>query len=272
AFPTPFAMQATNIFVGGLRFPFLVEHPATKHARRSLTEIGNAGDGTLIVANPANTALPFVIGAPYSTQTSAKPRGSPGSPFTNAGATATIGGIVGELKNTNSRAKNFGIVGSDDTDKNGNLLPDKDRLTTHDVLHAITEAVRQALITRAGIRRPIGTPVRVHVAVVDRDGSLLGVFRMQDGTNFSYDVAVQKARTAAFFSDNTHAFSARTMGFVSQMFFPIGIDHGFRGPFFHIQNTLSLGQILNGSSECGIANRAAKLKLNGADRKSTRLN
>ena len=74
---------------------------------------------------------------------------------------------------------------------------------------------------------------------------------------------MQKARTAAFFSDNTHAFSARAMGFLSQMFFPIGIDNGFRGPYFHVQNTLSLGQIFNGSSDFGIANRAAKLKLNG---------
>src|SRR5205823_12578313 len=98
AFPTPFAIQATNIFVGGLRFPFLKNHPTTKNARRSLTAIGNAGDGTLIVANPANTGLPFVIGAPYRTQTSSKPRGSPGSPSPNGGATTTFGGIVGELK------------------------------------------------------------------------------------------------------------------------------------------------------------------------------
>jgi uncharacterized protein GlcG (DUF336 family) len=80
----------------------------------------------------------------------------------------------------------------------------------------------------------------VHVAVVDRDGDLLGVFRMDDGTNFSYDVAVQKARTAAFFSDDTHAFSARAIGFMAQPFFPPGINQTGAGPLFGLQNQLSL--------------------------------
>jgi hypothetical protein len=53
-------------------------------------------------------------------------------------------------------------------------------------------------------------------------------------------VAVQKARTAAFFSDNRHAFSARGIGFVSQRFFPVGIDKGLFGPLFNLQNELSL--------------------------------
>jgi uncharacterized protein GlcG (DUF336 family) len=63
---------------------------------------------------------------------------------------------------------------------------------------------------------------------------------MADGTNFSFDVAVQKARTAMFFSDDTHAFSATAIGFMAQAFFPPGIAGSGPGPLFHIQNELSL--------------------------------
>ena len=79
---------------------------------------------------------------------------------------------------------------------------------------------------------------------------MLGVFRMEDGTNFSYDIAVQKARTAAFFSDDQHAFSPRAIGFMAQKFFPPGIDTGLRGPLYQFQDTLSFGpnfsELLNG--------------------------
>ena len=81
---------------------------------------------------------------------------------------------------------------------------------------------------------------RVHITVVDRQGNLLGAFRMGDGTNFSFDTAVQKARTAMFFSDDTHAFSATAIGFMAQAFFPPGIANSGSGPLFHIQNELSL--------------------------------
>src|SRR4051812_43523547 len=250
-FPTPSDIKANKIFVAGLRFPFSADDAATANKSRTLDQIVASGAGKLIVADQSNTGLPFVIGAPYSAQSSANPRGSPGSPW----PAATLGGIVGEFKNTSSRVSGTrGLIGSDDvydtdkgTHKKGEALAAKDRLTKNDVQKVIEQAVRQALKTRAGIRRPIGSPVRVHIAVVDRDGTLLGVFRMQDGTNFSYDVAVQKARTAAFFSDNKHAFSARAMGFLSQRFFPTGIDGGLEGPLFHVQNELSLGTIFEGN-------------------------
>ena len=55
---------------------------------------------------------------------------------------------------------------------------------------------------------------------------------MNDGTNFSYDVAVQKARTAAFFSDDTHAFSTRAIGFMAQKNFPPGLSSQAAGRCF----------------------------------------
>jgi uncharacterized protein GlcG (DUF336 family) len=246
-FMAPDRVQATDIFVGGLRFPFTADQPASGNADRTLDQITSSGDASLIIGDKVGgTAL---IGAPYSAQGSVKPRGSPGSPY----PAATIAGVNGEFKNTSSRANNFGLIGSDDSNTSG-VLPDADRLTKNDVRRIIAQAVNQASATRAAIRLPIGVPMRVHIIVVDRTGDILGAFRMEDGTNFSFDVAAQKARTAAFFSDNKHAFTARAVGFLSQKFFPTGIDGGLEGPLFHLQNELSLG-----GNDLGVANRGANV-------------
>ncbi len=168
---------------------------------------------------------------------------------------ATFAGVPGQLKNTTAPASaDYGLIPSDDTDANGNLLPASQRLTVADVTKIIDQAVTQAMHTRAAIRLPIGVHATVHVTVVDRDGTLLGAFRMfSDGTNFSFDVAVQKARTAAFFSDNTHAFSTRAIGFMSQRFFPTGINKGASpGPLYHLQNDLSNPQNLKAPLKNGI--------------------
>src|SRR4026208_786846 len=95
------------------------------------------------------------------------------------------------------------------------------------------------------------------MSVVDTAGVVLGVFRQQDATVFGFDVAVQKARTAAFFSrahagnavrntgfgayvdravadgvrlDGAIAFSDRAVGFLHRPFFPDGINNSVAGP------------------------------------------
>ena len=71
------------------------------------------------------------------------------------------------------------------------------------------------------------------------------------GPNFGYDVAVQKARTAAFFSDDNHAITTRALGFMSQKFFPIGIGQSSSvgGPFFEVQDRLFLTGIAPARTE-----------------------
>jgi uncharacterized protein GlcG (DUF336 family) len=201
-------ITAPRIFIDGLALPFTADKPANANFARSLSQIENAGDGFTIVTPTDSVAPPI-------------PRD-------------TFAGVGGERKNTNPHAPAFGIIPSNDT------RHDSTRLSVADVRQVINDAVAQAIKTRGGIRLPTGRAARVHVAVVDRDGDNLGVFRMDDGTNFSYDVAVQKARTAAFFSDNSHAFSARAIGFMSQAFYPPGIASTGPGPLFHYQNELSL--------------------------------
>lgn len=221
-FMAPARIRATRVFVDGLRFPFAKSKPARGQPDRTLDALIASGAGQLREA-------------PALGKTGAQVIDSPPSPY----PAATFSGVAGELKNT--AAPGFGIVDSDDVAADGvSPLPESERLVASDVVQVISNAVTSAIRTRAGIRRPLGTPAKVHVSVVDRDGDLLGVFRMMDGTNFSFDVSVQKARTAAFFSDDAHAFSTRAVGFASQRFFPPGIESVATGPLFGLQKQLSL--------------------------------
>jgi uncharacterized protein GlcG (DUF336 family) len=156
-----------------------------------------------------------------------------------------VGGIAGEVS-----PRFFPFIAG--TAPGGNVL------SAAEVETIITRAAQQANITRAAIRQPLGSNARVTIAVVDTAGVVLGVFRQQDATMFGFDVAVQKARSAAFFSradaatalraagfdayvdraiadgvrfDGAFAFSDRAIGFLHRPFFPDGIDGTAPGPF-----------------------------------------
>lgn len=68
----------------------------------------------------------------------------------------------------------------------------------------VSELLRQSIgianRARAQIRRPTGTSAQVSIVVVDNAGEILGLVRTPDAPLFGLDVAVQKARTAMFFS------------------------------------------------------------------------
>jgi len=158
---------------------------------------------------------------------------------------AVVGGIGGEVD-----ARFFPFVASPTVTANS--------LTAADVNTIISHAAQQANITRAAIRQPLGSNARVTIAVVDTNGVVLGVFRQQDAPVFGFDVSVQKARTAAFFSrantaallnaagigsyvtkagtdgislNGSIAFSDRALGFLHRPLFPDGINNTAAGPF-----------------------------------------
>ena len=166
----------------------------------------------------------------------------PDSQFTSA----VVGGISGEVNN-----HFFPFIG-------GTAPGGGNALTAGEVNQIISQAAQQANITRAAIRQPLGSNARVSIAVVDTEGVVLGIFRLQDAPIFGFDVAVQKARNAAFFSgpnaatrlraagfgafadrgaaegllfDGSVAFSDRAVGFMHRPFFPDGIDDSAAGPF-----------------------------------------
>ena len=151
----------------------------------------------------------------------------------------TLNGVPGE------RSARFPTVGG-----TGLTAAETDRI--------LGDAAAIANVTRAAIRQPIGSNARVTIAVVDANGVVAGIFRQQDAPVFGFDVAVQKARTAAFFArpdaasrlqaagfgnyvtranadglslNGNIAFSDRAIGFLHRPFFPDGIDETPAGPF-----------------------------------------
>jgi uncharacterized protein GlcG (DUF336 family) len=188
---------------------------------------------TNVTNPPAPTTTASITGAIISA--------APASAF----VPQVIGGIAGEV---DPRFFPF-IAGT---------APSSNALTASDVGAIIARAAQQSNITRAAIRQPLGSNARVTIAVVDTAGVVLGVFRQQDAPIFGFDVAVQKARTAAFFSganaatalratgfgsyvdraqadglrfDGAFAFSDRATGFLHRPFFPDGINDTQAGPF-----------------------------------------
>ncbi len=188
---------------------------------------------TNVTNPPAPTTTASITGAIISA--------APASQF----VPQVVGGIAGEV---DPRFFPF-IAGT---------TPSSNALTASDVGAIIARAAQQGNITRAAIRQPLGSNARVTIAVVDTAGVVLGVFRQQDAPIFGFDVAVQKARTAAFFSgasaatalraagfgsyvdraqadglrfDGAFAFTDRATGFLHRPFFPDGINDTAPGPF-----------------------------------------
>ena len=73
-------------------------------------------------------------------------------------------------------------------------------LSAAEVDALLDSALFTAFRTRAAIRRPLDTAARVSIWVVDHLGNPLGMVRNEDAPVFGLDVALQKARSAAFFS------------------------------------------------------------------------
>ncbi|MCB0330958.1 MAG: heme-binding protein, partial [Bdellovibrionales bacterium] len=142
-------------------------------------------------------------------------------------------------------------------------------LTATEVDALLDSVIFTANRTRAQIRNPRNTPAQVSIWIVDTEGVVLGQVRTGDGPVFGLDVALQKARTATFFSSvdagdrlddvrarnavgdfddyvgqvraflgdealrGFHAFADRSGGNLSRPFFPDGINDKSNGPLSH---------------------------------------
>jgi len=135
-------------------------------------------------------------------------------------------------------------------------------LTAVETRQILTSALSLANRARAQIRRPAGQPAQVSITVVDTNGVSLGLVRSADAPLFGTDVALQKARTASFFSrpqagaeliglggaiapyvpamrtffgdptslSNGTAYSAKAIGNLARPYFPDGITGSANGP------------------------------------------
>ena len=136
-------------------------------------------------------------------------------------------------------------------------------LSESEVRQIVSRSIDVSLRTRAMIRLPINQPARMTIGISDEDGEILALYRMPDGTVFSSDVAMTKARNAYYFSTREGyevlrqavetnpyaqyrwmpeppagrgwAVTARTLSFGGQPLFPPGVDLKATptpGPFF----------------------------------------
>lgn len=91
----------------------------------------------------------------------------------------------------------------------------------------VDEALAVANRARAQIRRPLSTPARVTISVMDANGEVLALARTRDAPVFGTDVAVQKGRTAAFLSSASAAAvlqAAAPVEYFNGGFIPAGFN------------------------------------------------
>ncbi len=125
-------------------------------------------------------------------------------------------------------------------------------LTQADVDRIITQVVASANITRAQVRLPLGSAAKVIATVVDTRGLILAHFRMEDTLCDAIDVVPAKARTTVYYcrpggpdpvdqwpgfplgDPRGIALTTRTLGFLSQPFYPPGIEGTGPGPLLNL--------------------------------------
>ncbi len=228
-FDQPFEEVIAVSAIRGFETPALIrgDNILADGVRLPFVNVDNApSPPTLAFGSLGAIELPYTI------------RGAQTSSFTPA----VVGGIAGEVD-----TRFFPFINSPAS-----------ALTAVDVNTIISHAAQQANITRAAIRQPLGSSARVSIAVVDTDGRVLGLFRTTDAPVFGFDVSVQKARGAMFFSkanagarlraagfgsyadraaadglalNGSVAFTTRSIGFLHRPFFPDGINNTPPGPF-----------------------------------------
>lgn len=82
------------------------------------------------------------------------------------------------------------------------------------------EAAADRVASAPGLRSGDGVgkrPTKMHIAVVARDGSFIKMLSQPDAWEGSRDIAIAKARTAAFFSSDENALTSRVIGTLSQV-------------------------------------------------------
>jgi uncharacterized protein GlcG (DUF336 family) len=233
--PTP-QTDGSNVLIDGLRVAYLA----------STGSNNTVANPAAFLANPANgqpVIFADIDGIPASLDNNPvdySPKPSPATvvypdPFGLTG----INGSTGELRSA---------VRADPIPGNLAGVP---RLTALEVEDILRRAAERSQITRAGIRLPRGKITQVWISVINNPASpgvepvVLGTYRTPDATIFSWDVAVQKARTALFFSRGLErgaprAFSSRAVGFLAQSMYPPGIFATPPGPFNGFQTALSV--------------------------------
>ena len=247
AFPAPTDRRANQITVDGRTLRY-VDSEALKSNPASAPAFGtiNASVGTLVNVTGYG-GNPVVAGTTFGTPASGV-RADTSPAFAGLGAYVLV-----DAANANRYPPQASADGL---------------LQAADVTQILRSALDVANRARAQIRRPLGSAAQVTVTVVDTKGVVLGLVVTPDAPMFGTDVALQKARTAAFFTSMTAAsqlnalppanyptppssyvtalrtflnnpgslangiaYSNRAIGNLSRPYFPDGISGTANGPF-----------------------------------------
>lgn len=244
--PDP-TFDGSNVFIDGIRLAYTVS-PGS-----NATVMNPAA---FLAANGNAVVLPDIDGIPASSDDAPvdySPKASPPPVvYPNPFGLTGLNGIPGELRSAIRADPKAGTI-------NGEA-----RLSAAEVQSILNLAAQRSTITRAGIRLPRGQIARVWITVVSNpandqeEPAVLGTYRTPDATIFSWDVSIQKARTAVFFSRGTErlpsgggppsprAFSCRAVGWLSQSMYPPGIEGRPNGPLFPLQPFFTLSDFGGG--------------------------
>ncbi|MEH6788982.1 heme-binding protein [Parasphingorhabdus sp.] len=183
-FAPPASITANRISVDGtsLRFSDMVVSDLAPLQGNFAAINGTLGN---LVAVTGYTAGAIIAGTAYGTEASGI-RASTATEFANSDAFVLTDG---------TGANRFPIRGG--TDSAAVTTP----LTAAEVRAILEEAFLIFTRARAQIRQPLDSRMQATVSVVDTHGQILGIVRTPDGPIFGTDVSLQKARTAAFFSN-----------------------------------------------------------------------
>ena len=186
-FEAPVGIRADAIYVVGTQLRYSDTDYSQLSPVSGATFAGAAALGTL-EALTGYTAGAVLAGTAYGSEASGV-RPASAAEFPNAQAFVLSDG---------SGNNRYPVMAGSDAAEVGTAL------TASEVQTVLAQAFTVMSRARAQIRQPLNSQAQVSITVVDTRGKPLGLVRAPDAPIFGIDVALQKARTAAFFS-GSHA-------------------------------------------------------------------
>jgi uncharacterized protein GlcG (DUF336 family) len=189
-FLAPEEIQADRVSVDGTLLRYSDARPtgfqSNPQGARSFAALnGTQGGLTRVTGYFGTPTLEVLAGEPYGTEASGV-RASTAAEWSNRDIF-----VLSDGSGANRYAPRAGTDGADIAQP----------LSATEVRQVLDNAFQIMAGARAQIRRPLDSRAQVSITVVDTRGQILGLVRSPDAPIFGIDVSVQKARTAAFFSN-----------------------------------------------------------------------
>jgi uncharacterized protein GlcG (DUF336 family) len=184
-YEAPTAIRAEKITADGTSLRFSDATTKGLHTLQSSYAAIDGVGGALMAVTGYFDGASIVAGVAYGTEASGYRYATAGE-FSNQDAFVLTNG---------SGADRYPIRAGTDASAVGQAL------SAAEVRAVLEQAFKVMSRARAQIRQPLDSPAEVTISVVDTYGTPLGIVRSPDAPIFGTDVSLQKARTAALFSN-----------------------------------------------------------------------